>query len=53
MSLLPRPISDLVGRLTGRTRRVWSTEGRAHIEYRPGASSTCSTTASSPSSYRR
>jgi cation-transporting P-type ATPase I len=32
--LIPRPISALVSRVTGRTRRVWATEGRAHLEYR-------------------
>jgi cation-transporting P-type ATPase I len=35
--LIPRPFGDLFDRLTGRTRRVWSTEGRAHLEYRPPA----------------
>ena len=34
MRFVPRPISFLVSRVTGRTRRVWATEGRAHLEYR-------------------
>lgn len=34
MRLTPRPVSALVSRVTGRTRRVWATEGRAHLEYR-------------------
>lgn len=34
MRIVPRPIGALVSRVTGRTRRVWATEGRAHLEYR-------------------
>jgi cation-transporting P-type ATPase I len=32
--LVPRPLTSLYDRVTGRTRRVWATEGRAHLEYR-------------------
>jgi cation-transporting P-type ATPase I len=32
--LVPRPVTALYDRVTGRTRRVWATEGRAHLEYR-------------------
>jgi cation-transporting P-type ATPase I len=35
--LVPSPVTSLLARVTGRTRRVWATEGRAHLEYRcPG-----------------
>jgi cation-transporting P-type ATPase I len=32
--LVPRPVTSLLERVTGRARRVWATEGRAHLEYR-------------------
>jgi cation-transporting ATPase I len=32
--LIPRPVRDVVARVTGRTRRIWATEGRAHLEFR-------------------
>jgi cation-transporting P-type ATPase I len=35
--IVPRPVGSLLGRVTGRSRRVWSTEGRAHLEYRCAA----------------
>jgi cation-transporting P-type ATPase I len=31
---VPSPVGSLISRVTGRTRRVWATEGRAHLEYR-------------------
>jgi cation-transporting P-type ATPase I len=34
MRLVPRRAVALIDRVTGRTRRVWATEGRAHLEYR-------------------
>jgi cation-transporting P-type ATPase I len=32
--LVPRPVTSMYERVTGRTRRVWAIEGRAHLEYR-------------------
>jgi cation-transporting P-type ATPase I len=37
LRLVPPPVRSLVARVTGRTRRIWATEGRAHLEYRPPA----------------
>jgi cation-transporting ATPase I len=30
-----RPLRASLSRITGRERRIWSTEGRTHLEYRP------------------
>lgn len=34
MPLVPSPLHRAMERVTGRSRRVWATEGRAHVEYR-------------------
>lgn len=35
LSAVTRPVRSSLSRITGRERRIWTTEGRAHLEYRP------------------